>query len=248
MPVPMLLGVFAITLAGAATLAFRVVRVPERKATNRGQAAAATARMDPRQPAMALHAGMADEYRHHTVALREALNLRRARNETEAQTRLLNERVRHAMAARDLSRFIRPAVGGRLRRWIDQAWLDMYVDRVRREVAEVRMPSQTRPLSGESMLGRLITWAQGGPRAGYAHDLVEYHRAQRTHYRLAMAHAKRLAQQGKQDEAGARLADERDFHLRMARELGRMSGVGGATGPLTLTDPELPAVPAPVTP
>jgi hypothetical protein len=248
MPIPMLLSVIAITLAGAATLAFRVVRVPESKAAKRGQAAAATARMDPRQPAMALHASMADEYRHHTMGLREALNLRRARNEAEAQTRLLNERVRHAMAARDLSRLIRPTVGGRLRRWVDQAWLDVYVDRVRREVAEVRMPSQTRPLSGESTLGRLITWAQGGPRAGYAHDLAEYHRAQRTHYRLAVAQAKRLAQEGKQDEAGARLADERDFHLRMARELGRLSGVGGATGPLTLTDPELQVAATPVMP
>lgn len=239
MEIMALLGAVTIALAGAATLAFRVVRVPGRKAVHTARQAL---RMDPRQPADALHKSMAREYQRHSVALREALNLRRARNESEAQTRLLNERVRHAVAARDLGRFTRPAVGGRLRRWMDQAWLDVYVDRVRREVAEVRVPGQSRPLSGEPALRQLITWIQGGPRSGYAHDLVEYHRLHREHYRLATAQARQIAQEGAEDEAQTRLAAEQAYHLRAARELGRTFGLGGSTGPLSLTDPELAAV------
>ncbi|HEX9036924.1 MAG TPA: hypothetical protein VF808_08015 [Ktedonobacterales bacterium] len=249
MPILTLLGVMTIALASAATLALRVVRVPRGRGM-RAPAGRQPARMDTSKPATALVAHLEDELQRHTMGLREALNLRRARNEPEAQTRLLNARVRHAVAARALGRVIHPTAGGRLRRWMDQAWLDMYVDRVRREVGAVRVPGQTRPLAGEPALRRLVTWITGGPRAGYASDLVDYHRAQRAHARMALVQARRLVQANRQDEAQTQLWNEQDFHMRAERELGAMFA---PIAPAGATSGSLPAAPRtvplePVTP
>ncbi len=244
MPILTLLGAMAFALASAATLAFRVVRVPRSNAATRGPAGSQTTRMDASSSTAALLKHMADEYQRHTSGLRVAMNLRRARNETEAQTRLLNERVRHAVAARHLARFIRPTTGGRLRVWMDQAWLDRYVDRVRHEVNAVRVPGQTRPLTSERALRRIITWIQGGPRTGYASDLVAYHRLQREHYRLAMAQARRLARENRRDEAQTQLGHEKDYHQRVERDLGEQFGL--ATPPSAASPNTAPL--APVTP
>lgn len=253
-----LLGAITIALASAATLAFRVVRVPRGRGTRApaGRTGSRSPRMaahlDANQPALALVKHLEDELRRHTAGLREAHNLRRARNEAEAQTRLLNARVRHAVAARDLGRVIRPTTGGRLRRWMDQAWLDMYVDRVRREVAAVRVPGQTRPLNSERTLRRLVTWVTGGPRVGFAADLVEYHRAQRAHARMALAQARQLAIANRQDEAQTQLWHEQDYHVRAERELGRMVAPVASTpslsdsGPLAAAPKTVPL--EPVTP
>jgi hypothetical protein len=244
MPILTLLGAMVFALAGAATLAFRVVRVPQSNAATRNPASSRSPRANAGQSTAALQKHMTDEFQRHTIGLREALNLRRARNEPEAQTRLLNERVRHAVAARDLARFIRPTSGGRLRKWMDQAWLDMYVDRVRREVAAIRVPNHTRPLAGEGALRRMITWIQGGPRAGYASDLVSYHRIQRAHYRMAMAQARKLARENRQDEAQTRLWNEQDFHMRVERELGQLTGPSPQPGPASPdTAPLTPVTP-----
>lgn len=191
---------------------------------------------------------MAAEHQRHTIALREALNLRRARNDHEAQTRLLNERVRHAVAARDLARRIRPSSGGLLRRWASQAWLDIYVERVRREVGAVRVPGQTQPLTRESALRRIVVWAQGGPRVGYASDLVEYHRSQRAHYRLAKVSATRLARNGRHDEAMTQFWNEQDFHMRSAHDLGEMFGAESRPGPSPLATRPLAPMAGPTVP
>lgn len=244
MPILTLLGAITIALAGAATLALRVVRVPRGRSPAGSRTSRTDARLDVSQPANALVKSLEDELQRHTLGLREALNLRRARNEPEAQTRLLNARVRHAVAARDLGRLIRPTSGGRLRRWMDQAWLDMYVDRVRREVSAVRVPSQTRPLTGERAVRRLVTWVAGGPRVGFAADLVVYHRAQRAHARMALAQARRLASANRQDEARTQLWNEQDYHLRAERELGRMFA---ATAPAAGDSPSGPLPAAPKT-
>jgi hypothetical protein len=244
MPILTLLGVIAVTLAGAATLAFRVVRVPGNGATRD-----AAPRVSANHPAAMLLNKMSAEYQRHTIALREALNLRRARNEAEAQTRLLNERVRHAVAARDLARIARPASGWLVIRLWDQAALDRYVDRVRREVATVRVPGQTRPLTREGALRRAMTWALGGPRVGFASDLVEYHRGQREHYRLAMTNARRLTRAGSASEAQTQLWNEQDFHMRSAQELGEMFGITqSGTGPLATRQLAPIAPPEPVAP
>lgn len=234
-----LIGATVVVLVSGATLAFRVVRTPGRKTA---RPAPQTPRMDPRKPADALHKSMTREYQRHTMALRVALDLRRARNESEALNRLLAERVLHAVAARDLGRFIRPVLGVQMLKFVDRARLDVYADRVRREVTDFRAPGLTRPLARGSVVSQLITWIKGGPRAGYAHDLVEYHRDQREHYRLAMAQARQIVLEGAEDEAQTRLVAEQAYHLRAARALGRALGLGGSTGPLGLTDPELTAV------
>lgn len=225
MPILTLLGAMVFALASAATLAFRVVRVPRNDAAKRAAGSQAP-RMDAGSPTAALLKHVTDEHQRQTQALRVAMNLSRARNESEAQTRLLNERVRHAMAVRDLARSIRPTSGGWLLKFMDQASLDGYVNRVRREVNAVRVPSQTRPLSGEGALRRLITWIQGGPRTGFASELVAHHRFQREHYRLAKAQARRLARENRQIDAKIQLGNEKDHHERVERNLGEMFGQG----------------------
>ena len=247
MPFLTLLGAITLALAGAATLAFRVVRVPRGRSTRApagNRIPRKETRLDVSQPANALVKVLEDELQRHTLGLREALNLRRARNEAEAQTRLLNARVRHAVAARNLGRVIRPTSGLRLLRWMDQTWLEMYVERVRREVAAVRVPGQTRPLTGDPALRRLVTWVMGGPRVGFAADLVEYHRAQRAHARMALAQARRLATAQRQDEAQTQLWNEQAYHMRAERELGRMFA---ATAPAAGESPSGPLPAAPKT-
>jgi Cu2+-containing amine oxidase len=178
------------------------------------------------------------------MALREAQNLRRARNEPEALFRLVNERIQHAEAARRLGQHVQPTLGGRVRQWIDQARLDVMADTVRREVAEVRLPTQSRPLTQGRGLGRLITWARGGPQMGAPHELALYHRDQREHYRLAMVQARRFVREQKQAEARASLATEQTHHLRMSRALkGRFaSGLADGVSNDGATDPALTAI------
>ncbi len=244
MPILTLLGAMAVALASATALAFRVVRTPRSDAAKRGPAGSRASQLATGSSTAALLKHVTDERQRHTAALRVALSLRRARNETEAKTRLLNERVRHAVAVRDLARSIRPTGTGRLFRWMDQAWLDMYVDRVRREVNAVRVPGQTSPLATEGMWRRFIIRIQGGARIGFASDLVAYHRLQREHYRLAVIQARKLARDNRQDEAQTQLWGERDYHERIERELGELFNQGGQPGPGGATTVPL----APVTP
>ncbi len=243
MDIFMLAGALVATLGGVMALAFRVVRLPK------GNVGKAGARMAPksgsREPTQVLLNHVTDEYKRHTMALREALDLRRARNETEARTRLLNERILHVEAARRLGQFVQPTVGGRVRQWIDQARLDLLVDTVRREVAGVRFPSaQTRPLTREGRVVRLITWARGGPRMGAAHDLALYHREQREHYRLAVVQARRLARERRQGDARSHIATEQAHHLRVSRDLRPRFEPISVAGPDLdgATDPALTAI------
>jgi hypothetical protein len=245
----MLAGALVATLGGVMALAFRVVRLPLGKSGKPGVRPVATreqaAKGGPREPTHVLLIHVTDEYKRHTMALREALDLRRSRNDAEALTRLLNERILRAEAARRLGEFVQPTLGGRLRQWLDQAWLDVLVDTVRREVAEVRFPTtQTRPLASERTLSRLITWARGGPATGAPHVLATYHREQREHYRLAMTQARRLANARRQSDARSCLAAEQAYHLRVSRDLKRQFQPGPGEGADTYgaTDPALTAV------
>ncbi len=242
----MLAGAVIAALGGVMTLAFRVVRLPVGKpaahsATVRKQAS----KVSPREPAQVLLAHVTDEHKRHTLALREALDLRRARNEAEALHRLHFERILQVEAARKLGQFVQPTIGGRLRQWIDQARLDVLADSVRREVEAVRFPAtQTRPLAGERALTRFITWARGGPQVGAAHELATYHRDQREHYRLAMAQARRMLREQRQSDALSRLAAEQTYHLRANRslKLSLQSAPGDAPDGSSMTDPALTAI------
>jgi hypothetical protein len=245
----MLAGALIATLGGVMALAFRVVRLPLGKPGKPGARPVAireqAVKGGPREPTHILLIHVTDEYKRHTMALREALDLRRSRNEAEALTRLLNERILHVEAARGLGQFIQPTIGGRVRQLFDQARLDWLMDTVRREVAEVRFPStQTRPLAGERALSRLITWARGGPQVGAPHELATYHREQREHYRLAMIQARRLAHERRQSDALSRLAAEQAYHLRVSRDLKRQfqSAPGDGADTYGATDPALTAV------
>ncbi|HEX8997600.1 MAG TPA: hypothetical protein VF812_16355 [Ktedonobacterales bacterium] len=230
-------------LGGMLALAFRVVRLPSSKARTRPQATGKrTSKLNPNDPTQVLLAHVTDEHKRHTQALREALDLRRARNEAEALTRLLNERILHTEAARKLGAFVQPAVGGRFRQWLDQARLDLMVDTVRREVAEVRLPAQTQPLTGERAFSRFITWMRGGPEVGAPQELVAYHRDQRQHYRLARAEARRIARERRTADAQTRLAAEQAYHLRVSRSLKRYGQTGDGADALGVTDPNLTAI------
>lgn len=240
----MLTSAIIAALGGVMALAFRVVRLPmgkpsARPATTRKQAA----KVDPREPTQVLLIHVTGEYKRHTQALREALDLRRARSDAEAFTRLLNERVLHMEAARKLGQFVQPTVGGRFRQWFDQARLDLMVDTVRREVAEVRHPAgQTQPLAGERAFSRFITWMRGGPEVGAPQELVVYHREQRQHARMAMTEARRIVRERRIADAQARLAVEQAYHLRMSRSLRRqVQGSDGADS-FGVTDPTLTAI------
>jgi hypothetical protein len=238
----MLASAIMAALGGVMALAFRVVRLPRGFQGKRGATSARTAAT--REPTQVLLNHVTNEYKRHTVALREAHNLRRARNEPEALFRLVNERIQHAEAARRLGQHVQPTLGGRVRQWIDQARLDVMADTVRREVAEVRLPTQSRPLTQGRGLGRLITWARGGPQMGAPHELALYHRDQREHYRLAMVQARRFVREQKQAEARASLATEQTHHLRMSRALKGRFASGSAVGVSNdgVTDPSLSAI------
>ncbi|HEY8324120.1 MAG TPA: hypothetical protein VIG77_06480 [Ktedonobacterales bacterium] len=238
----MLASAIMAALGGVMALAFRVVRLPRGSQGKRGATSARTATT--REPTQVLLNHVTNEYKRHTMALREAQNLRRARNEPEALFRLVNERIQHAEAARRLGQHVQPTLGGRVRQWIDQARLDVMADTVRREVAEVRLPTQSRPLTQGRGLGRLITWARGGPQMGAPHELALYHRDQREHYRLAMVQARRFVREQKQAEARASLATEQTHHLRMSRALkGRFaSGLADGVSNDGATDPALTAI------
>jgi hypothetical protein len=252
MDVLMLTGAMVAALGGMLALAFRVVRLPQGKASKAGARPVAAReqvskmeKVNPRESTQVLLNHVTDEYKRHTVALREALDLRRSRNESEALTRLLNERIHQVEAARKLGQFVQPTVGGRLRQWIDQARLDLLVDTVHREVAEVRLPAaQTRPLAGERAFNRFVTWMRGGPQVGAPRDLELYHREQREHYRLAMAQAHRLVSERRLADAHTQLAHEQTYHLRASRALkGRFHlGSGDGSDAHGLTDPTLTAV------
>ncbi|HEY7850526.1 MAG TPA: hypothetical protein VIC27_10710 [Ktedonobacterales bacterium] len=248
----MLTGALIVALGGVMALAFRVVRLPlskRGKASHAGARPAITrdgaAKVGPREPAQALLIHVTDEYKRHTMALREALDLRRARNEAEALNRLLTERILHVEAARTLSQFIQPTLGGRVRQVIDQTRLDWLAESVRREVAEARFPTtQSRPLSGERALTRFITWARGGPQVGAPHELATYHRDQREHYRLAMTQARRFVREQRQADARSRLTSEQAYHLRASRELKRQlqSTPDAGSELFGATDPALTAI------
>ncbi|HZC04047.1 MAG TPA: hypothetical protein VE338_00245 [Ktedonobacterales bacterium] len=248
MEIFMLAGALVATLGGVMALAFRVVRLPKGKS---GKAGARTAKAGSREPVQVLLNHVTDEHTRHTLALREALDLRRSRNEAEARARLLNERILHVEAARRLGQHVQPTIGGRVRQWLDQARLDILVDTVRREVADVRFGAvPTLPLAGERGLGRLITWARGGPKVGAAHDLALYHREQREHYRLAVIQARRLARDQRQADARSHLATEQAHHLRVSRDLKRRlqpdsgpnSGLHDGADLYGATDPALTAI------
>lgn len=237
----MLASAIMAALGGMMALAFRVVRLPQRSQGKRG--ATSARRATTHEPTQVLLNHVTDEYKRHTMALREAQDLRRARNEADALFRLVNERIQHAEAARRLGQHVLPSLGGRVRQWIDQARLDVMADTVRREVAEVRLPTQSRPLTQDRGLGRLITWARGGPQMGAPHELVLYHRDQREHYRLAKVQARRFVRDQKQAEARAILAMEQTHHLRMSRALkGRFApGLVDGVSNDGVTDPGLTA-------
>ncbi|HEX8728748.1 MAG TPA: hypothetical protein VF739_09015 [Ktedonobacterales bacterium] len=238
----MLASALMAALGGVMALAFRVVRLPRGSQGKRGATSARTATT--REPTQILLNHVTDEYKRHTLALREAQNLRRARDEANALFRLVNERIQHAEAARRLGQHVQPTLGGRVRQWIDQTRLDVMVDNVRREVAEVRLPTQSRPLTQDRGLGRLITWVRGGPQIGAPHELALYHRDQREHYRLAMIQARRFVREQKQAEAGSVLSMEQAHHLRMSRALKGRFAAGGTDGVLNdgATDPSLTAI------
>lgn len=239
----MLTGIVIATIGGMLTLAFRVVRLPlggqrARQATNRAQPTNGR-----REPAQILLNHVTDEYKRHTAALREAKDLRRSRNELEAMSQLLNERIKHAESARKLGRYVQPTFGGRMRQWFDQARLDVLADTVRREVEAVRVPATpTRPLNGERAFTRFVTWARGGPQTGAPQELVAYHRSQREHYRIAQVHARRFVQKGHQAEALIRLATEQTHHLHMTRDLKRQFQPGDGPDGSGGTDPALSAI------
>lgn len=252
MEILMLAGALVAALGGMSALAFRVVRLPLGKRGQPGKAGARPALgagqampIGAREPTTILLIHVTNEYKRHTQALREALDLRRSRNEAEAFARLLNERILHVEAARTLSQFVAPTIGGRVRQWLDAARLDILADTVRREVAEVRLPTgATRPLAGEHALTRFITWARGGPQTGAPHALATYHREQREHYRLAMGQARRLLREQRQDRARSFLATEQAHHLRANRDLKRQFQPGPDTDANTYgaTDPTLTAI------
>lgn len=239
----MLTGIVIATIGGMLTLAFRVVRLPlggqrARQTTNRAQPTTGQ-----REPTQILLNHVTDEYKRHSMALREAQNLRRARNELEAMSQLLNERIKHAEAARKLGRFVQPTFGGRVRQWLDQTRLDVLADTVRREVEEVRLPATpTRPLNGERAFTRFVTWARGGPQTGAPQELVAYHRNQREHYRMAMVHARRFLREGRQADALTRLVAEQSHHLRVTRDLKRQFQPGDGPDGAGATDPALSAI------
>ncbi|MDE3230465.1 MAG: hypothetical protein KGO05_11335 [Chloroflexota bacterium] len=209
------------TLGGLFALAFRVVPAPSGKRGARPATTGAKARKSaPREPTQALLDHMTDEYKRHTLALREARDLRRARSEAEALARLLRERVTVMETARSLGRWTQPAFGGRVRQWIDQTRLELMIDTVRREVAEAHMPSvRSQPLAGERVVSRVITWARGGPQTGAAHMLVEYHRQQRGHYRRELTAARRIAQAGDMQAAQRAFDAEQMELVRMSQTL-----------------------------
>ena len=238
----MLASAVMAALGGVMALAFRVVRLPQ---GNPGKRSATSARRAAtREPTQVLLNHVTDEYKRHTVALREAQNLRRARNETEALFRLVNERIQHAEAARRLGQHVQPTLGGRVRQWLDQARLDLLADTVRREVAETRLPTQSRPLTQGNGFSRLITWARGGPQDGAPYELELYHRDQREHYRLAMVQARRFVREQRAAEARASLATEQAHHLRLTRALKGRFSLGLRDLPLDegATDPALTAI------
>ena len=246
----MLAGALVAALGGMSALAFRVVRLPLGKRGRSSKRTAVTSRqamqVGPRsEPTQVLLIHVMNEYKRHTQALREALDLRRSRNDAEAFARLLNERILHVEGARTLSQFVEPTIGGRVRQWLDSARLDMLADTVRREVAEIRLPTgATRPLAGESALTRFITWARGGPQTGAPHALATYHREQREHYRLAMSQARRLVREQRQDRARSFLATEQAHHLRANRDLKRQfqPGPAASADAYGATDPALTAI------
>lgn len=209
-------------LGGMFALAFRVVRLPLGK---RGARPAATRkqvakRVDPREPTQALLIHMTEEYKRHTRALRDARDLRRSRSEAEAFSRLLDERIFAVEAARTLGRFAQPSFVGRMFHWADLARLDVLADTVRRENADFRMPSgRTRPLAGERGVSRWITWARGGPQAGAAFVLEQFHYDQRDHFRRHMAEARRLVRERRHAEALMRLANEQSRCVRAVHDL-----------------------------
>lgn len=236
----MLAGALIATLGGVMALAFRVVRLPQGLRT--GPANKQVVKMNPREPAQVLLVHMTDEYKRHTVALREALDLRRARNEAEAMTRLLNERILHAEAARMLARFVQPTIGGRVLQWVEQTRLNVVADAVRREVAEARIPAPSQPLTREGAFVRFTQWARGGPRTGAPEALVLYHRAQREHYRMEMARARRIVAKRRTADALPRLAAEQTYHLRAMRDLKRQTQPGDGPDGAGATDPTLTAI------
>ncbi len=248
MEILMLAGALVAALGGMSALAFRVVRLPLGKRDRSGKrpvgASGQAMQVGPRsEPTNVLLIHVTNEYKRHTQALRDALDLRRSRNEAEAFARLLNERILHVEAARTLSQFVAPTIGGRVRQWLDSARLDVLADTVRREVAEVRLPTgATRPLAGERALTRFITWARGGPQTGAPHALATYHREQREHYRLAMSQARRLLREQRQDRARSFLATEQAHHLRANRDLKRQFQPGSDADTYGATDPTLAAI------
>jgi hypothetical protein len=249
MEILMLAGALIAALGGMSALAVRVVRLPLGKRGRSGKrpviAAGQATQVGAREPTNVLLIHVTNEYKRHTQALREALDLRRSRNEAEAFARLLNERILHVEAARTLGQFVAPTIGGRVRQWLDSARLDVLADTVRREVAEVRLPTgATRPLAGERALARFITWARGGPQTGAPHALATYHREQREHYRLAMSQARRLVREQRQDRARSFLATEQAHHLRANRDLKAQFQPGPDTDANTYgsTDPVLTAI------
>lgn len=223
MPWIMLPVALIATLGGMFALAFRVVRPPSGKRGARPATTGAKARKSAaREPTQALLDHMTDEYKRHTRAFRKARDLRRARNEIEARSRLLRERIDLIDIARPLGRWTQPTFGGRVRQWIDQTRLELLADTVRREVAEARVPSvNSRPLTGERVVSRVITWARGGPQTGAAHLLVEYHRERRDHYRDERTEARRIAREGNVQAAQAAFANEQMALVRTSQALKR---------------------------
>lgn len=241
MPFLTVVGALVFALAGAATLAFRVVKAPTPRRVQKGaQSRAVAPQLSATHPAAILLRLMTDEYQRHTRELRVALSLRRKRAEAQAQTRLLNERLRHALAARDLGHYLAPK--GFLyipQRMLTLGDLNAFVERVRQEARATRVTSFSAPLRREGALRRFVIFVTGGDRDGFASQLVAYHRAQRDYYREAVRDARLLAESGRAKEALTELENEQMFHMRIANELGELLGIRTPSETRALTAPRL---------
>jgi hypothetical protein len=236
----LLLGVGVVSaLAGAKTVATRVVQVPVRKqpsdalptlSRNIHGSTSPQARGDSTllrkldsRPRHVERGGYAErllqhaeqQYRQHRSEVRETLRLRRRGEAVEAGIRLGAARLDHARAVGELNRILAPALGGSWRQKLDQLRLDVWFERRRSRWMNVqREAAQALPAASAGTLRQMLLWIAGGSRTGAPQELVEFHRQELRHYRRVRARARRYVRDGLESTARAELFHELAYHFQ----------------------------------